>query len=437
MSAAGVAVLACASCLQPPARACQRDDECELDQRRGECRGPGYCVYPTDRCPSRQEFGPYAGEGLAGQCFEGSASSGSDAGASTTDPTQTSGGPSTTGTTTDGTTGSTTGDGPISVVVTEWVRLPSPGDAPRLGALGANGSRVAVAATVDADAVWLTAVDEDGTTAWTLDAATIDQARGEAVAVGPDGMVWVAGNRAVTREGSARPYVAHLAADGTITWQKSWDTLGADWLVGAGVDASGVTTVVGTLDDAPWLSRLEADGTVLASQSWGVSEGITAAALAVTAGGLAVIGGPLDDGYGVRLVNEVGVVILESDEAIEPSRVVFGIAAGTTSIAVVGRDAPFLSHLDYEGAVRWSLATEASSLTDVAVDTQGGVLVVGSNAESATTLWRFRAEGEQDWAAEISTDPLGDARMAVSGEQIVVATVATGGSDLVLWTVGP
>ncbi len=427
-----------AACLEPPARACQRDEECQLDERRGECGGPGYCIYPSEQCESGVEFGPFAGEGLAGQCVEGEVAAtggttGDDAGdnadTDATDDGSEGGGP-----TTSGATDGSEGTGAESLEVWQLVRIAVDGPGVALGGVDESLGRIAVVGTDTGDSLIVAAVDGDSV-AWTFDATLIDAARGEAVAVNAAGEVWVAGNRTLFRPDSARPYVARIAADGTLQWSTSWDTLGRDWLAGAGVDDVGNATAVGVLDDEPWLLRLDPDGNLLTSQQWSADvDGLTPVAASVSAGGLSVLAGPNAGSEDLRLVNSSGVVLLQAPAPISAGQTVSKLDAGPTAITLMGDT--WLVSADYEAQARWSVQTEATQLSGLAVDGQGRTFVVGDGG-GATVLWSFDADGAPGESVTVIEGSFSPAVVTVDDAGLVVATAASDAAEIVIWAVRP
>lgn len=425
-----------ASCLNPPARACQGDNECELDERQGQCLEPGYCAYQDDACPSGEVFGPFAGQGLAGRCVEdqGQATSGSSGGQGSTS----SSGPSTEGAGSEFESESgSESDGNPAVSVVEVKRWTTEG-AVTLADLAARNGRVAVLGTAQSsqDALALTVCDGSDT-AWALAADAIVDARGDTVVLSDAGEVWVAGNRTVSGDGSGRPFVARVAADGALAWIHSWDTLGLDELVGAGVDDNGVVTVAGRLDDAPWLARLDADGALLHSQQWifGV-DGVLPSVVDVTAGGLTVIAGASDprDTWGLRFVAPSGAALLRVSVPDDATRTVAHLIASPSALVLGGGSDSWLMQADYQGAVQWSTETPTGRALGIAVDIDGRIAVVG-DAEPGVAVWRFEADGTSMTTADITDAPSAGAAIAADGLALLVAAAFE--NEVVLWRVEP
>ncbi len=73
-----------AACIGPQPFACESDDQCRLDGRRGSCEPERFCSYPDGECESGMRFEAYAAGALAGRCVElseaGSSGSGDSSG---------------------------------------------------------------------------------------------------------------------------------------------------------------------------------------------------------------------------------------------------------------------------------------------------------------------------------------------------------------------
>ncbi|HET6582349.1 MAG TPA: DUF2341 domain-containing protein [Nannocystaceae bacterium] len=58
-----------ASCYEAGHYRCAHDEQCIYSGAQGRCESIGYCSYGRDTCESGRVWGPYAGDGLAGDCL--------------------------------------------------------------------------------------------------------------------------------------------------------------------------------------------------------------------------------------------------------------------------------------------------------------------------------------------------------------------------------
>lgn len=59
-----------AGCFDAGSYACDEPGECRYAGVQGRCELNGFCSYPSTDCPSGRLWGPYAGDGLAGDCVD-------------------------------------------------------------------------------------------------------------------------------------------------------------------------------------------------------------------------------------------------------------------------------------------------------------------------------------------------------------------------------
>lgn len=331
----------------------------------------GFCSYEDEACADSAGFGPYAGEGLAGECVGGGSTTGSTTfGGSTGATTEGSG--SEVSTTQDATTGTCTTDceGPtvepaVPIQVDEPVRLSAIAlvDA----GIAVGGERVAGTETG-----WLAVFDDDAETArWVAAEDSLGEAQVNAVEVRDDGAVLVAGARGVEGE---RPFLTAFDPDGSQLWSRSWNTLGTDTVAGVATDRN-EAWVAGTLDDRGWVERVDAEGVSLWSQQWVLDGSATRPEVAANFQGTVALFGPRGRGGGTRVLSATGGLLSE----VEAERV--QAVDGGSSLIAVGQG---VTRFDAVGDVLWSEELVAEP-RGVASTFDGGawvILAVGGGLEA-------------------------------------------------------
>lgn len=72
VAAALLAVFAAAACVSHKPYACNASEQCTREGVAGVCEAEGFCSFPDPSCPGGSRFDDNAGNGLGGQCVEGS-----------------------------------------------------------------------------------------------------------------------------------------------------------------------------------------------------------------------------------------------------------------------------------------------------------------------------------------------------------------------------
>jgi hypothetical protein len=144
----------------------------------------------------------------------------------------------------------------------------------------ADGSVVAVghhaAGDRDKAQVWVARLTGADAVAWQrLLGSPEEERRGRAIAALPDGGVAVAVE--VLRDGHRSLRVARLAADGSVTWERSFGGAGQDTARGIAATADGGLVVVGSTTTQGagktnvWILRLDADGKLRWDRAFGTA----------------------------------------------------------------------------------------------------------------------------------------------------------------------
>lgn len=357
-------------CSEAPARPCTEDSECILQGRIGTCEAVGFCSYPDDGCASSAGFGPYAGEGLAGQCIgEGSQTSTGTSPSTSTNAAETSAG---SGSTTEtGSTGTCTADcGDPSVEPGPPIELADP---VRLQDIVLIADGVAVGGSrVAGTTGWLARVDDDAETPrWVVAEEGLSEAHILSLDTRDDGALVVAGARGADLE---RPFLTAFEGDGALLWSRAWSTLGTDTIAGVATDRN-EAWVAGTLDGRGWAERLDEAGVSRWSQQWVLDASSTRPEVVANFQGTLVSLGALGPGGGVRVLSAAGVVLAEVEVGPVEAVDVQG------SLISVGDD---VARLDAHGDTLWSAELDAEA-RGVASTYDGGawvILSVGGDLEA-------------------------------------------------------
>jgi len=272
----------------------------------------------------------------------------------------------------------------------------------------------------------------------------------EGTAVTADGSTYLAG---FTRsfDPAARPsiFVVKFAADGSLTWQRTWkgpEAFGDDEANGVAVAADGSVYVtgftVGVTGDAVLL-KFAPDGTLLWQRRWGGSGSDQAEAVAVGADGAAYVAGGTSSfgGGGVFVVKftPAGALVWQrhwgtgSEDgqgvAVGPdgNLVVAGVAARPN---VAGASDLVLLKVDPAGALVWQRAyagaTNADARGGVAVGADGSIYAAGALQEVTAAgravvnalIVKFASAGGLTWGrgwGGRSGDVAGDVAVAPAG----------------------
>lgn len=369
------------SCGTAPARPCTEDTECILEGRIGTCEAVGFCSYEDEACPESAGFGPYAGDGLAGQCVGGGSTMGSTSSSGSTGATAGgSGGEAST--TENGTTGTCTTDcGDPTVEPAMPVELDDP---VRLRAIALLDGGVAVGGerVAGAETGWLAVFDDEAQTArWVAAEDLLSEAQVSAVDVRDDGSVVVAGARGAEEE---RPFLSAFDGDGALLWSRAWNTLGTDTVAGVAVDRN-EAWVAGTLDDRGWVERVDAEGASLWSQQWVLDASVTRPEAVANFQGTVALFGSRGRGGGVRVLSATGGLLsevqVERMQAVNAGSSLIAVGDGVTRFDAVG-DALWSEELDaeargvastYDGGA-WVILSASGGLEAVRLDPEGGRL---------------------------------------------------------------
>jgi uncharacterized delta-60 repeat protein len=252
-----------------------------------------------------------------------------------------------------------------------------------------------------------------------------DAAQGVAVTV--DGGTYLAGNTtSFSADGSLAVFVVRFAADGSLAWQRLFESptaFGSDTATEAAVAPDGSVYVTGTtfgVGGDLLLLKFSPEGTLLWQRRWGGSgfEGGQDVAVAVD-GSVYVVGGTTTFGSG----NDLAVLRFTADGALVwqqtwgPARG-DGIAvgpdgnlyvAGTTARpGGIGQADVVLLSIDPTGVLRWQTQYAAGDSVDarggVAVGADGSIAVAGAITASAggsidmeALVAKFAPDGSLAW----------------------------------------
>lgn len=347
-----------------------------MQGRIGMCEAVGFCSYEDEACAGSAGFGPYAGEGLAGQCVGGGSSSGSSSVSNGTSGEGSGSGVSATETGASETCttecGEPTAEPAAPLETSEPVRLRDVVLTETGIAVG--GSRIAGATG------WLAAVDDDAETPrWVVAEEGLSEAHVLSVDIRDDGAIVVAGARGAELE---RPFLTAVDDDGVLLWSRAWNTLGVDTVAGVAADEN-EAWVAGTLDDRGWIERVDAEGVSLWSQQWVLDESSTRPEAVANFQGALVSFGARGRGGGARVLSAAGVLLAE----VGTGRVEAVDAAG--SLISVGDDA---MRFDAGGDTLWSADLDAQA-RGVASTDDGGAWVILSASQGLDAV-RLAPDGE-------------------------------------------
>jgi uncharacterized delta-60 repeat protein len=238
----------------------------------------------------------------------------------------------------------------------------------------------------------------------------------DGTAVAADGSTYLAG---FTRSfnPSARPtiFVVKFAADGSLTWQRTWqgpEAFGDDEATDVAVAADGSVYVtgftVGVGGDAVLL-KFAPDGTLLWQRRWGGSASDQAEAVSVGADGAVYVAGGTNSfgpgGVFVLKFTPAGALVWQKHwgTGSEDGQ---GVAVGPN---VVGASDLVVLKVDPAGALAWqraySAATNADARGGVTVGADGSIYAAGA-LQAVTTAGRavvdalivkFAADGSLSW----------------------------------------
>jgi hypothetical protein len=264
--------------------------------------------------------------------------------------------------------------------------------------------------------VFLARVGDDGAVDWLRQYGTPDWDQPFAIAVGPDGAVYVTGGTFGDLAGHAQigagdVFLSRFTAGGDEVWTEVWGTAEEDIGYAVGVDGEGAVYVAGWTAGAlggesrgetdNFLTRLDPDGNQVWSRQWGNAGFDDPAALAVDGDGdvyvTGMVAGGLDGNPAVG-VRDAFVTRFAGDGSRRWTRqfghgdldagrgvAVDGDAVYVTGWAVLPGSATlaadvFLTRLDREGELAWSEVWGTDGIENgwaVAVDAGGDVLVTG------------------------------------------------------------
>lgn len=409
-------------CGTAPARPCTEDSECILQGRIGTCEAVGFCSYEDEACADSAGFGPYAGEGLAGECVGSASTMGSTTSAGSTGATvESSGGD--VSTTQKATTGTCTTDcGDPTVEPAMPVELDGPVRLRAIalldGGVAVGGERVAAEETG-----WLAVFDDDVETArWVAAEDTLSEAQVSAVDVRDDGSVLVAGARGVDRE---RPFLTAFDGDGALLWSRAWNTLGTDTVAGVAVDRN-EAWVAGTLDDRGWVERVDAAGVSLWSQQWVLDASATRPEVVANFQGTVALFGARGRGGGARFLSPTGGLLSE----VGAERV--QAVDGGSSLIAVG-DA--VTRFDAAGDTLWSEELDGEA-RGVASTYDGGAWVIIS-ASGGLEAVRLGPDGGFLATVAVDVEVADGVAVAASSTRAWLLVSGDDQSQLLRWRLSP
>ncbi len=320
--------------------------------------------------------------------------------------------------------------------------------------------------TADSD-VLITRFGADGILRWTRQFGSEGDDGASAIALGPDGGIYVVG--AIEREfeapvvGECDAFLARFDPDGNRLWVRQWGSTGFDVCSDVTVDGdgniyvSGYTT--GALEDQTltggydaFLVRFTADGERVWMRQWGSERSDSTAGVVVDSTGAIFVAGTTDGVIdGQTPAGRVGVFLTKfSPDGVRLQTTIFGADVSTTASAlaidaadrlyVTGStsehiegpqevDWPdaFLARFDPDGEMVWFREWGLSWIDDVyglGLDPEGNPAVAGARIPSATNpasdifLTRFTQDGQLvetlTWGATATDDRC--SALAVDGQ---------------------
>ncbi|MBW2262142.1 MAG: hypothetical protein JRG91_09235 [Deltaproteobacteria bacterium] len=268
-------------------------------------------------------------------------------------------------------------------------------------------------------AMWVLKLDGDGAVDWQK---TIAGGGGSSIAIAGGGGYFVAGSTSVHGAGSSDAWVVKLDADGAVDWQNTYGGTQNDvaYAVEATDDDGCVVsgwTSVGTLFAQIWVMKLAADGSVTWSKSYGGTGdgGEDARAVRQTSdGGYIVVGWTMSFGAGdadvwVLKLDSAGDVQWQNTYGGASADRGFGVnqtsdggylVAGRTESFGAGGADMWLLKLQSDGTPDWQRAYGSSydeQARDAFETSSGWYVVAGKDAY-------YGASGEDFWLIKMDTD---------------------------------
>jgi uncharacterized delta-60 repeat protein len=193
--------------------------------------------------------------------------------------------------------GAVSGSAQAAVVVSETTWGTVDGEVAHGVTVAADGSAYLTGVTVETptprERIFLVRLGVDGSIVWQRTWTDPDQfgsASGNDVAVAPDGSVYVTGRSSGVRGDAV---LLKFSGEGTLLWQRRWDSGDFESGEGVAVAADGSVYVVGTttsLGSHLFVLRFAADGTLLSQRIWGPGAGASDVEIGAD-GGIYISGG--------------------------------------------------------------------------------------------------------------------------------------------------